>query len=278
MNLFDHVFKPWTCDGDRHIVAPESHWREPAEWDKATCGARPRVLVNADPFEPWELPPGKIDVWDTKYRMPQMQTSDFRWATINRHMGRFTGYHSCNLKGGNDALTLPHVIKRTFDTIDACPHLDWLIHTEYPERIAEMMPESGEGYESGGSQGWIPEPYRPNLWLGTTIRTQADADARIPHLLRVPAAKRVLWCEPSEGIRLQRYRIVCDPIFGDFDEMWDWLEGRVWLDGQVGAPTAHVNFVICAGATDHARSILAQCRAAGVPFWGMDFDVKELPR
>jgi protein gp37 len=39
----------------------------------------------------------------------------------------------------------------------------------------------------------------PNVWLGTSVEDQVTADARIPHLLRCPAAVRFLSCEPLLG-------------------------------------------------------------------------------
>lgn len=36
----------------------------------------------------------------------------------------------------------------------------------------------------------------PNVWIGTSIATQADADANIPQLVRIPAAVRFLSVEP----------------------------------------------------------------------------------
>jgi protein gp37 len=36
----------------------------------------------------------------------------------------------------------------------------------------------------------------PNVWLGVSVEDQATADARIPHLLATPAAKRFVSAEP----------------------------------------------------------------------------------
>ena len=48
----------------------------------------------------------------------------------------------------------------------------------------------------------------PNLWLGTSISTQADADKNIPILLKIPAAVRFLSLEPMlESICLSNYKI-----------------------------------------------------------------------
>lgn len=45
---------------------------------------------------------------------------------------------------------------------------------------------------------WNTPPF-PNLWLGTSITNQQDADERIPWLLKTPAAHRWLSVEPMQG-------------------------------------------------------------------------------
>ena len=39
----------------------------------------------------------------------------------------------------------------------------------------------------------------PNLWIGASVEDQAAADARVPHLLRIPARVRFLSMEPLLG-------------------------------------------------------------------------------
>ena len=55
----------------------------------------------------------------------------------------------------------------------------------------------------------------PNVWLGTTVATQSQADQRIPELLRCPAALHFVSCEPLLGaVNLSRSLVsrcmVCD--------------------------------------------------------------------
>ncbi len=108
-----------------------------------------------------------------------------------------------------------------------------------------------------------PEP-PPNIWLGTSVEDQAAADERIPHLLATPAAVRFLSCEPLLG------PVWLGPAF---------LGGR--LDGAISF-AKKIDWVIVGGESGPrarpmdlawARSLVAQCRAAGVaPF------VKQLGR
>ncbi len=96
----------------------------------------------------------------------------------------------------------------------------------------------------------------PNVWLGTSVEDQPRANERIPRLLRCPAVVRFLSCEPLLG-----------PL-----DLTPWLEcgcaaDPPWLANADG-------WVIVGGESgSHARpcevawirSIVEQCRAAGVP-------------
>lgn len=74
--------------------------------------------------------------------------------------------------------------------IRATPALDWQLLTKRPQNIAGMLPAD---WAKDGPCGW------PNVWLGTTVENQTEADRRIPHLLAVPAKVRFLSCEPLLG-------------------------------------------------------------------------------
>lgn len=67
------------------------------------------------------------------------------------------------------------------------PGLDWLLLTKRPENVMRLIPER---WRAG-----LP----PNVWIGTSGENQEAADARIPHLLRVPARVRFLSLEPLLG-------------------------------------------------------------------------------
>lgn len=131
-----------------------------------------------------------------------------------------------------------------------------------------------------GPRWWQPTNWLDHLWLGTSIENQAQADERLPHLLRCPAAVLFLSCEPLLGpVNLRRrvqheqggYVQFIDPITGDYSYM-----GR---DHRGGYPI--INWVIVGGESglqarpmhpDWVRSLRDQCQAALVPFffkqWG----------
>lgn len=144
--------------------------------------------------------------------------------------------------------------------IEQTPHLDWLLLTKRPQNIAKMLPDPGTGVKPWGD-GWH------NVWLGTTVENQEEADRRIPHLLAVPARVRFLSCEPLLG-----------PVV---------ISSAFLRQGDIGSwpfnvqPHAGIDWVICGGESGPgarpmhpgwARALRDQCAAAGVPFhfkqWG----------
>lgn len=120
----------------------------------------------------------------------------------------------------------------------------------------------------------------PNLLLGVHFETQADADARLPHLLQCPAAA-LRWAHvvPREGIDLSKdetgfYCNACGKVTqgvngGDCAACGDvrtrtrcYIDNLDWvrIAGETGrnARPMHPQWV---------RSLRDQCVAAGVPFW-----------
>lgn len=123
------------------------------------------------------------------------------------------------------------------------PWLDWQLLTKRPERIAgHLPPDWGDGY--------------PNVWLGTSVESQPYAASRLRPLLAVPAVVHFVSCEPLLG-----------PV-----DLSPWLAG-----GARGEPVAAgraIGWVIVGGESGpwarpmdeaDARSLIAQCKAAGVP-------------
>lgn len=152
-------------------------------------------------------------------------------------------------------------------------NLDWLLLTKRPQNIAKMLPQDwGYGYS--------------NVWLGTTVENQEEANRRIPHLLNNPAKIRFLSCEPLLG-----------PV--DLESAWygeSALDSECWGDCRWcknGKPALYncqnnkqssaefekgksgIDWVITGGESgpnfraadpEWFRSLRDQCLAAGVPF------------
>lgn len=165
-------------------------------------------------------------------------------------------------------------IDRVFGVMALCPQHTFQILTKRPERMAEYLnyrPRSQRIWDAQGAMG--AEPHRragslplPNVWLGTSVENQEQADKRIPHLLECPAAVLFLSCEPLLG---------AIELTGD---------GTEYLPDEYCSPSDpqnRINWVIAGGESgpnarpmhpEWARSLRDQCQAAGVPFfmkqWG----------
>ncbi|MDB5359789.1 MAG: hypothetical protein JWO51_1086 [Rhodospirillales bacterium] len=167
-----------------------------------------------------------------------------------------------------------HVRSRLWELIKATPHLDWLLLTKRPQNIARMLPDNwGNGYS--------------NVWLGTTVENQEEADRRIAHLLAVPAKIRFLSCEPLLGPLHLRWALSCNPleIASGFQRRGHFSPGLEKL--------RRLDWVIAGGESGHgarpihpdwSRALRDQCAAVGVPFlfkqwgeWGPRPSYEEVP-
>lgn len=139
-----------------------------------------------------------------------------------------------------------------FQLIADTPHLDWLLLTKRIGNATRMMDEIA--WMPRGPGCWQP---MPNVWLGATIVNQEEADRDIPKLLATPARVRFLSMEPLLG-----------PV--EFSN----VTRRSDAVAQLGKPAlSGIHWVITGGesgpgarpyAVEWARSIVAQCEAAGV--------------
>jgi protein gp37 len=182
--------------------------------------------------------------------------------------------------------------------IMATPHLDWLLLTKRPElwgkRIEGVLQwiEGHADWEINikhhllALRNWLADwfvlgiPPR-NVWLGTSVENQEQANRRIPHLLRIPAVVRFLSCEPLLGpINLRRIVLQKsnNPDRSQPDISFDALQG--WMGG-TDQDRSLIHWVIAGGESgrrarpmhpDWTLSLLDQCQAANVQFffkqWG----------
>jgi protein gp37 len=143
-----------------------------------------------------------------------------------------------------------------FDLILRTPHLDWLLLTKRPQLVNWTI-ERVTGFSD--SEMWFHAAQ--NVWIGTSVENQEQADIRIPELLKIPAHVRFLSMEPLLE------RVYLDPEY--FMTGWTGkaLSGIDWViaGGESGAKARpmHLSWV---------RPIRDQCAGAGVPFffkqWG----------
>lgn len=159
-----------------------------------------------------------------------------------------------------------------FSLIRTTPHLDWLLLTKRPELVFAIAP-------------WFIneiEEY-PNVWIGTSVENQEQADKRIPELLKIPAAVRFLSVEPLLGpvdlTCVSDGNGIVDQTGFNYLNV---LRGFSFeIDGEYSGKIPQIDWVIVGGESgpnarpmhpDWARSIRDQCVDAGVPFlfkqWG----------
>jgi len=161
------------------------------------------------------------------------------------------------------------MIDRVFAVMALCPRHSFQVLTKRAERMRDYM-RSREGSDAidilrGGDGSW--KWPLDNAWYGVSVEDQRRADERIPVLLDTPAAVRWVSAEPLLG-----------PVDFDIeheDEIWHTLSGYVSSDafGRMGKLHVPINWVVVGGESgpgarpfkiEWARSIIAQCKAAGV--------------
>lgn len=150
------------------------------------------------------------------------------------------------------------------DLLASLQHTDVQMLTKRPENAPRLLPAS-----------WF-DNWPQHIWMGASAENQEQADARMPHLLAIPAKKHFLSCEPLLG-----------PI--DLPYYHTWFDDDAWASngppsttmGLSYEPDSAIDWVIVGGESgpgarpmhpDWVRSIRDQCQAAGVPFffkqWG----------
>jgi protein gp37 len=125
-----------------------------------------------------------------------------------------TRFFWCDMSDAFGSWVPDEWLDRMFAVMALTPQHTHQVLTKRPERMAEYFATGQGKYERqdmvagdvavfadlNGRDPFeevtkFPWPL-PNVWLGTSVENQQQADARIPHLLRTPAAVRFLSCEP----------------------------------------------------------------------------------
>jgi protein gp37 len=161
--------------------------------------------------------------------------------------------------------------------------VDWLVLTKRPARMQAVMRWYYGDCEPPGRRPL------PNLWLGVSVESPAEAEQRIPLLLETPAAQRWLSVEPMLGaIDLLPYIgarcLVCrwrQTLVGEVDRSlasaWDSGNACPRCGSWVSLIPGGIDWVVCGAESGAKRrpfsplwaeSLWAQCRRAGVPFFG----------
>lgn len=202
--------------------------------------------------ETWAERAGMEGLWQGR----RQRTSDIKWRENMKYR------HITPPEGGRPRIfvnSLSDVFdnqvpeawrEEMFKDIKHCVEGDYLLLTKRPQNIAKMLPPDwGDGY--------------PNVWLGTTVENQIEADRRIPHLLAVPARLRFLSVEPLLG-----------PVNLNAICAYDSAGDTARLD--VTRAPYRLDWVIVGGESGPgyrqmdphwARSLRDQCADARVPFF-----------
>lgn len=154
-----------------------------------------------------------------------------------------------------------------------CPQHTFIVLTKRPGRMNDFLREP---------------PQLPNVVLGVSCSTQAEADHAIPILLNTPANRRIVSLEPLVGPVDLRSAVPCKDCCGDGEVYFDSIKrcacercgGHEDAAG-CGIEPGALDGVIVGGESgpgarpmnpDWVRSLRDQCAAAGVPFffkqWG----------
>ena len=126
-----------------------------------------------------------------------------------------------------------------------------------------------------------------NLWLGTSISTQADADENIPHLLPIPATVRFVSAEPLLGpIDLtdvhEKIGLSCDVINDATEDAakFNRVYGKHLDKPYVPDPTVNWLIIGCESGKNRrpckiewVRDLVNQCDAAGVAVYIKQLDI-----
>jgi protein gp37 len=262
---------PGTCWGINapRLARSEANWAKPRKWNAAAAaqGERRRVFCSsmADVFEVQSAK--SLSYAGTTGTVPvgEGKTRTVRFVAIAAERYR--------------------LLKLIYET----PNLDWLLLTKRPENILPALMAAYSMIERRGLfahwlEKWIAGTPPTNVWLGTSVENQEQADIRVPQLLAAPAAVRFLSCEPLLGpVNLWRVdhdeRTLTGPGVVKRDGTTPNTSsgpGEGYEDSQVG-----IDWVIVGGESGHharpmhpdwARDIQLQCEEAGVPFlfkqWG----------
>lgn len=232
----------WGNDGTR-VVAIDSTWNEPLKWNRQAEkeGRRHRVFCAslADIFEDWQGP-----------------IHDHRGTIVTQIQG------ACEVQ-----LTMHNLRHRLFALIDQTPMLDWQILTKRPENILRMWPEKNVPTVTSPKSveyQWTKNARRSNVWLGTSVSMQKHLEVQIAPLLQCRNLAPALFvsAEPLlESIDLEPW-MQYPPLTENYKMTFGMNEWR------------GINWLIIGGESGvharpfdirWARSIIEQCRSAGVP-------------
>lgn len=221
--------------------------------------------------ESWAKRAGRADLWhggapqrtsEANWRKP------VKWNADAAKAGMRTRVFCASLADVFDN-AVPHEWRSDlFRLIRATPYLDWLLLTKRIGNAARMIDRAlTDGHLRTSREPFWPWP---NVWLGSTVVTQEEADRDIPKLLATPVAVRFLSCEPllgpidlglSTGVRLAD-----GTLWRGIKPLIDW----VIVGGESGPKARPMH-------PDWARSLRDQCSGRAAFFMKQMTKKAEIP-
>jgi len=182
--------------------------------------------------------------------------------------------------------------RHNFQLLTKRPHImaEYCLDLETPRRIEAQAGKIKMKHISDdfGFPGEVVWPL-PNVWKGTSVERQQEADARLPHLLRCPARFRFLSCEPllgpvdltTMGCMWPPWRIESGTYNALGGSWWASVDDPAYEARTAETELPHVDWVICGGESGPkrrpmdlawARSLRDQCQSADVSFFMKQID------
>jgi len=150
-------------------------------------------------------------------------------------------------------------------TAEETGHHMFFILTKRPQKMRDY-------FKNFTKCGVILSEFIEGVYLGVSVENQQTADERIPILLQIPAAKKFISCEPL----LEEIDLIKASGCNYPNEMRKLGIGFDWciVGGETGPKARPLH-------PDWIRSLVGQCRVAGVPFffksWGEWLPVGQKP-
>jgi len=270
----------WGPGQKRRRTTP-ANWRKPLRWNERgfyqcrNCGARNEgeFAKDRDGAETWVCQTCKSErISKTRRRVFSSSLAD--WLDLDVEIGDFVDFLDLvRVTLELDWLLLSKRIGNWRKRLQEA--LDWLSTPErMPDRFALVQ----------WLREWLDGKAPANVWIGSTVVNQEEADRDVPKLLQVPARVRFLSIEPMLGPIDIRFAfsdagvIRCPRCMFGTNRL---DHGPCPNDGETLRNDPGVHWIICGGESgpsarpmhpEWARSLRDQCKAAGVPFlfkqWG----------
>lgn len=144
----------------------------------------------------WAKRTGQGELWQGQRRRT---TADYwkqplKWNAKAEKLGLSLKVFCCSLADVFDNAVPAEWRADLFRLIRQTPHLTWMLLSKRVGNAAEMIEQAlTDAHLLTSRERFWPWP---NVWIGSTVVTQAEVDRDVPKLLRTLAAVRFLSCEP----------------------------------------------------------------------------------